>query len=349
MLKIESNDVRVLGIWGMGGIGKTTIARALYAKMYSQFEGCCFHNVMDVSNRYGVNVVYNKLLSSLLEKENIHPDASYIEATFCERRIACKKVLIVLDGVETLEQIEDLILTIDRLGPGSRVIITTRDKHIFSQFNKCEIYKVKELNNHYSIQLFSFNAFGEKQPKIGYGDLSESVISYCKGNPLALKVLGENLRSKGKEAWENELKNLKKIAFGKIYNVLKWSYDDLDCYQKAIFLDIACLLRGENKILVIDMLEACEFCAKSGIEVLLDKALIQLKQNWLSYDRSEVVGLEMHVLLQEMGWEIVNQESKDPGKRSRLWNAEEISDILKENKVSSGHSHFFMKTKCMLL
>ncbi|WJX37447.1 hypothetical protein P8452_25210 [Trifolium repens] len=40
----------------------------------------------------------------------------------------------------------------------------------------------------------------------------------------------------------------------------------------------------------------------------------------------------MHDLLQEMGWDIVNQESKDPGKRSRLWKPEEISEVLKKNK-----------------
>ncbi|RHN67385.1 putative TIR domain, P-loop containing nucleoside triphosphate hydrolase [Medicago truncatula] len=330
MLKIGSHEVRVLGIWGMGGIGKTTLARALYAKMYSQFEGCCLLNVMDESNKYGQNVVHNKLLSSLLEEENIHPDASYIEAPFSERRIGRKKVLIVLDGVETLEQIEDLIPKIDGLGPGSRVIITTRDKHIFSQLSKCEIYEVKELEKPDSLQLFSLTAFKEKHPKTGYEDVSDSVIAYCKGNPLALKVLGANLSSRGREAWENELKKLQKIPNQKIYNVLKLSYDDLDRCQKAIFLDIACLLSGQGKDFVRDLLEASEFFAISGIDVLLDKALIQLDS--ILHVKREVCTIEMHDLLQEMGREIVNQESEDPGKRSRLWKAEEISDVLKNNK-----------------
>ncbi|XP_039687169.1 TMV resistance protein N [Medicago truncatula] len=326
MLKIGSNEVRVLGIWGMGGIGKTTLAKTLYAKHFSQFEGRCVLNVMDESNKYGLNVLHNKLLSSLLEEENIHPDASYIEAPFSERRIGRKKVLIVLDGVETLEQIEDLILKIDGLGPGSRVIITTRDKQIFSQLSKCEIYEVKELEKPDSLQLFSLIAFKEKHPKTGYEDLSDSVIAYCKGNPLALKVLGANLSSRGREAWENELKKLQKIPNRKIYDVLKLSYDDLDHCQKAIFLDIACLLNGKDKTFVRDLLEACEFFAISGIEVLLDKALIQLGS--ILHVKWEVCIIEMHDLLQEMGREIVNQESEDPGKRSRLWKADEISDVF---------------------
>lgn len=65
---------------------------------------------MDELNKYGVNVLHNKFLSLLSEEENLHPDAPYIEAPFSVRRIARKKVLIVLYGVETLDQIEDLIL-----------------------------------------------------------------------------------------------------------------------------------------------------------------------------------------------------------------------------------------------
>ncbi|CAJ2640047.1 unnamed protein product [Trifolium pratense] len=316
----------------MGGIGKTTLAEALYAKLHSQFEGRCFLNVKDESNKYGLNVVHNKFISTLLEEDNLHPEAPYLETPFSVRRIARKKVFIVLDNVENVEQIEDLILKIDGLGSGSRVIITTRDKQILSQFSKCEIYEVKELNKHDSLQLFSLTVSGEKHPKIGYEELSESVISYCQGNPLALKVLGAKLRSRGKKEWENESRKLQNIPNRKIYDVFKLSYDDLDRCQKAIFIDIACFLRGENKDFVIDLLEASEFFAISGTKDLLDKALIQLKLIWLWRLKAAVDGMEMHDLLQEMGRDIVNQESKDPGKRSRLWKAEEICDVLKINQ-----------------
>jgi hypothetical protein len=342
ILQIGLNDVRVLGIWGMGGIGKTTLATALYAKLRSQFEGCCFLNVMDESNKYGLNAVRNNFFSTLLEEDNLHPNAPYIDAPFSVRRIARKKVFIVLDNVETLEQIEELILKIDGLGLGSRVIITTRDKQILSRFSKCEIYEVKELNKDDSLQLFSLTALEEKYPKIGYEDLSESVIAYCQGNPLALKVLGANLSLIGKEAWENELKKLQKIPNGKIYSVLKLSYDHLDRFQKAIFLDIACLLRKENQYFATALWEACEFFAIIEIEVLLNKALIQIKPIWDAETETNII--EMHDLLQEMGWDIVNQESKDPGKRSRLWKPEEISEVLKKNKVSRKFIYFYMKT-----
>ena len=42
LLCIGSPDVRMVGIWGMPGIGKTTIAKAIYDRIYALFEGCCF-------------------------------------------------------------------------------------------------------------------------------------------------------------------------------------------------------------------------------------------------------------------------------------------------------------------
>ena len=71
----------------------------------------------------------------------------------------------------------------------------------------------------YSLQFFCLTIFGEKQPKIGYEDLSGSAISYCEGIPLALKVLGSNLRSRSKEAWKSELTKLQNIPNTKIYDI----------------------------------------------------------------------------------------------------------------------------------
>ena len=65
--------------------------------------------------------------------------------------------------------------------PGSRVIVTTRNKQILSPID--EIYQVQDLSSWHSLQLFCLTVFGEIQPKDGYEDLSRRVISYCKGIP----------------------------------------------------------------------------------------------------------------------------------------------------------------------
>ncbi|KAK2442710.1 disease resistance protein RPV1 [Trifolium repens] len=326
LLKNGSSEVKTLGLWGMGGIGKTTLAKDLYVNMCSQFDLHCFiGNVREESIRCGLNVVRNKLLTTLLE---LKLDAPYIETPTFQRKLACEKSLIVLDDVATLEQAENLNNM--RLGRGSRVIVTTRDKQVFSQFDECLIYEVEGLDKDDSLQLFCWQAFRTKHAKDGYEALLERAIGYCRGNPMALNVLGANFRTKSKEVWESELEKLKEIPNRKIQDVLRLSFDDLDRTQQDIFLDIACFFGSKasnihysHKGYLTDILEACKFFAVSGIDVLLNNALITKHND----------SIEMHDLLVEMGRAIVNEASpKDPGRRSRLWNSEDVCDVLKYNK-----------------
>ncbi|XP_054782006.1 disease resistance protein RPV1-like [Prosopis cineraria] len=93
--------------------------------------------------------------------------------------------------------------------------------------------------------------------------------------------------------------------------------------DKEIFLDIAFFFIGEGKNHVTQVLEACGFRAISGIENLMDKALIKTNHD---------CKIVMHDLVQEMGEQIVREEcSKYPELRSRLNDADEICDVLQRN------------------
>ncbi|KAH9726116.1 Disease resistance-like protein DSC1 [Citrus sinensis] len=308
----------LLGIWGIGGIGKTIIARAIFDKISSDFEGSCFlENVREESQRSGgLACLRQELLSKLLKHENVILD---IDLNF--RRLSRMKVLIVFDDVTCFRQIKSLIRSPDWFMADSRIIITTRNKQVLRNCSVKEIYEMKELRDDHALELFSRHAFKQNHPDVGYEELSSRVIQYAQGVPLALEILGCSLFEKEKEVWESAINKLKRFLHPSIQEVLKVSYDGLDDNEKNIFLDVACFFKGEDVYPVMKFLDASGFYPTTGISVLVDKSLIAISYNKIM----------MHDLLQELGREIVRQESINPRNRSRLWHHEDIYEVLKYN------------------
>ncbi|KAL1342033.1 hypothetical protein AAHE18_09G130600 [Arachis hypogaea] len=243
------------------------------------------------------------------------------------RRLSNKKALVVLDDVDDSEQLEQLCRECSYAGPESKVIITTRNKHLLRGIvDEDDIYEVKTLSFGRSLELFCLSAFKDWVPKKGYEDLSQRAVDYAGGVPLALKVLGSNLRDTSIEFWDSELNKLKDYPYDGIQKVLRVSYDGLDILEQKIFLDIAFFFKDENKYFVEKILNASGLFAVSGIKVLTNKALITI-----SKDKK----IQMHDLIRDMGLNIVRQGIKDPGKRSRLKDIEEVSDVLEYKRKGS--------------
>ncbi|KAH9726328.1 ADP-ribosyl cyclase/cyclic ADP-ribose hydrolase [Citrus sinensis] len=319
LLGVESKGVYALGIWGIGGIGKTAIARAIFDKISGDFECSCFlENVREESQRPGgLACLRQKLLSNLLKDKNVMP---YIDLNF--RRLSRMKVLIVFDDVTCFNQLESLIGSLDWLTPVSRIIITTRNKQVLRNWGVSKIYKMQALEYHHALELFCRHAFKQNHPDVGYEELSSKVMKYAQGVPLALKVLGCFLYEREKEVWESAINKLQRILHPSILEVLKISYDDLDDKEKSIFLDVACFFRGEHVNPIMKFFNASGFYPEIGISVLVDKSLIAIDSH---------KKITMHDLLQELGREIVRQESINPENRSRLWHHQDIYEVLTYN------------------
>ncbi|XP_042962770.1 disease resistance protein RUN1-like [Carya illinoinensis] len=327
-LSIERNDIiRVVGIFGTGGIGKTTIANDIYNQISSQFEGSCFlRNIRETSKQVGGLIqLQNTLLSEILgTKFDINDVDRGVSVIW--HRLQSKRILLILDDVDDLVQLEKLARDRAWFGYGSRVIITTRDQHILHNSKVDSKYEVMNLEDNEALQLFSLYAFEKKEPLKDFVDLSKQVTNYAQGLPLALTVLGSDLKGRSIHQWKSALDKYKSIPNQNIQRVLQISYDSLEDNEKDMFLDIAFFFKGEPLAKVMEIFDSCGFFPILGIQRLIDKCLITIMPNNDGY-------VWMHDLLQDMGREIEREKSsKDPSKRSRLWFHKDVRKVLEEDK-----------------
>ncbi|KAL4622114.1 hypothetical protein ACB092_06G274200 [Castanea dentata] len=334
-LNIESNeDVYMVAICGISGVGKTTIAKATYNKILHHFKAKVFlENVRERSKTIeGIICLQKILLSKILGDRNLEVCNVSSGIAMINELLCGKRVLIILDDVDNVDQIENLLGKCDYFAPGSRIIMTTRNKRLLVTLGNGISpyrYEVKELNEYQAIELFNMHAFGCNEPNGDYLELVHKVIHYAKGLPLALVVMGADLYGRSKLEWKHSIKKYDKIPNGDIQKILKISYEGLDENEKNIFLDIACFFKGYcmNYDKVVDILENCDLEPVDGISRLIDKCLVTI-----NYGNE----LLMHDLLQRMGREIVRQESpQNPGERSRLWRCEDVLNVLTENMGSN--------------
>ncbi|CAL8173722.1 unnamed protein product [Prunus armeniaca] len=323
-LDTSANDVRFVGIWGMGGMGKTTLARLVYERISHSFEGSSFlANVREVYATHGPVPLQKQLLSDILRKENIQVYNAHSGFTMIKRCLCNKKVILILDDVDKSNQLEMLIREKDCFGLGSRIIITTRDERLLVEHGIEKIYEVMPLTEDEAFYLFSMKAFKKDDIEEDYRELSKNFINYAGGLPLALQTLGSFLYKRSRDEWMSALDKLKQAPDREIFQILKISYDGLEEMQKKIFLDVACFPKFGDKEKVIEILDSCGFVGtRIAIHVLIEKSLLSISNTSLS----------IHDLIQEMAWEIVRQESPDePGGRSRLWLHSDIVHVLKNN------------------
>ncbi|KAL8128293.1 hypothetical protein AgCh_015032 [Apium graveolens] len=309
-LSMDSNDVRAIGICGMGGIGKTTIAKTFYNKNVNKFKISCFcENVEQYS--HGVSPLLpplEQLLVDLLRKNSYKVIDFESKIRKLKQILHSKKALIVLDDLDQSNYSELLASLGNFFSSGSKIIITTRDANLLNKLkadiSEFDTYMVKTLGHIESLELFSYHAFRKPVPPESFTELSLSFVTHAGGLPLALKVLGSSLLGRSHESfWKDKLEKVRAIPENDIQKILQLSYDGLeDETQKAIFLDIAFFFIGKDKDEATDVFKSCDFFPRVGIPNLADRCLLTI---------DECNRFQMHNLIRDMGREL--------GKTTRLF------------------------------
>ncbi|XP_021801331.1 TMV resistance protein N-like [Prunus avium] len=323
-LQDGSPDVCILVIYGMSGIGKTTIAMCVYNSNFGRFEGSSFlENINEVSQQpNGLVQIQRQLLSDILNGRKMKISNVSEGLTKIKDAISSKRVLLVLDDVDHMDQLDAVLRMKDRFCSRSKIIITTRRARLLKAHQVTKVHEVETLHYKESLELFSWHAFGQDHPIEGYIEDSQKIVDHCGGLPLALKVLGSSLLGESIDVWKSALEKLEAIPNSEIVNKLRVSYDSLqDDHDQNLFLHIACFFIGKDKDYIVNILDGCDFYTIVGIQNLMDRCLV-------SIDKCEKV--QMHDMIRGMGREIIRLESEKPWKRSRVWQHKDAFNILPE-------------------
>ncbi|CAN6696158.1 unnamed protein product [Malus baccata var. baccata] len=209
---------QVVSIWGMGGLGKTTLAKQLNNRKDVRAEFDCFAWVC-VSQQFQKEDVWKKIFVQLksdankTEIENMETDQIARELCVLQRN---KKCLVVLDDMWTRDAWKSL-----RDGfpinedTGSRVVITTRNKEVVSEAHESVyLHPIRPLNDAESWELFKkIVTFGRDNTKSKVDrkkeELGKEMLKHCGGSPLAIVVLAGLLaRKETVEDWKTVQKNV---------------------------------------------------------------------------------------------------------------------------------------------
>ncbi|XP_030440318.2 TMV resistance protein N-like [Syzygium oleosum] len=329
MVDTKFEDTRILGIHGMGGAGKTTLAKIIYNELSSQFERHGFlEDIRETESREGIVHLQKELISEVLKGSPHEVSNRDHGINIISSRFGGKRVLIFLDNVSEKDQLDALVGGHGLFGSGSRIVITTRDKAILNQFEpSCWAYELMGLDEENSMVLFCRHAFRRDFPPPAFNDLCRDIVSTTGQLPLALEVIGSLLCDKSKAAWKDTLKRLREVLYEKVEEKLKISYDALTNDVKQIFLDIACFFNGTDPRLPIYMWDDCGFSPNLGLELLSLMSLVKIVHG----NRGN--RLWMHDQLRDLGRSIVFKEnSVKPSECSRLWIHEEALKVLERNQ-----------------
>ncbi|CAH8345853.1 unnamed protein product [Eruca vesicaria subsp. sativa] len=319
-------DAEIEGIWGMAGIGKTSIAREVFEILAPQYDLCYFlQDFHRMCQSKGLRQIRDDFLSKVFREEKPLIGASDTKPSFMRDWFQNRAILIVLDDVSNARDAEYVVGGFSWFSRGHRIILTSRSKQVLVQCKVKEPYEMQ--------QLYEFESFRLCKRYLKEKSAIMSELMRCSsGIPLALKVLVSSVSKQHMDDMKKHLQSLRINPPTKIQEAFRRSFDGLDENAKNIFLDLACFLRGENKDHVVKLLDACGFFTYLGICDLIDESLISLLDN----------KIEIPIPFQDIGRFIVHEEDMHPCERSRLWDANDIIDVLTNNSGTEAIEGIFL-------
>ncbi|XP_068462019.1 uncharacterized protein [Phaseolus vulgaris] len=237
---VKNNDVAMIGLYGMGGCGKTTLVMEVRKLVEAEFDKVLF---VPISSTVEVRSIQKGIASSLQYK---FPETEVMERAqrLWSRLKQEKKILVILDDVWEKLDFDAIGIPSSEHHKGCKILITTRSEEVCTSMDCQRKIYLQILTDEEAWTLFQKKALISEGTSDALKDLGRLISNECKGLPVAIAAVASSLKGKALPIWSNALNKLRSsepinIERGLIdpYKCLQLSYDNLDTKEaKSLFL-----------------------------------------------------------------------------------------------------------------
>ncbi|CAI9765705.1 unnamed protein product [Fraxinus pennsylvanica] len=251
---LEDTDTSIVGICGLPGVGKTTMAKEVMTQVkdIGLFDEVA---MVVVSKDAEIISVQDKLADMLGltfdEKTNEYARASRLNERLTQDNK--ERILVILDDLWTDIDLKTLGIPPLSHREGLKILLTSRDKHVCEKMGALSNIEVEVLPREEAFVLFQDVAeiFNDAT---GLKDIAEQVAEECKGLPLAIEIVGKTLRNRERHEWRDVLNRLQHSQHSdRVYSSIQLSYNYLESDEHRSFL-LLCSLFPEDQSIRIESL-----------------------------------------------------------------------------------------------
>ncbi|XP_034707556.1 disease resistance protein At4g27190-like isoform X2 [Vitis riparia] len=262
---LGDNEIKMIGVWGMGGVGKTTLVKQV-AEQAKQGNLFTTEVYIDVSwtrdlekHQQGIAEIQQKI-AGMLHLEFTGKDES-TRAVELNHILKKEKILLILDDIWKVIDLEQVGIPCKDDRTACKVVLTSRQHGMLSKdMGTCKDFHVNHLCDEEAWKLFQRTA-GDFEQGHELRPIATEVLKKCEGLPVAIVTIATALKGEGVAIWRNALQELRMSTptniegvTENVYSCLEWSYKHLKSAEaKSLFLLIGSL--GDGDVSLQDLLK----------------------------------------------------------------------------------------------
>ncbi|KAL0726904.1 hypothetical protein Bca4012_022997 [Brassica carinata] len=242
--KLMDKRIHIMGVWGMGGVGKTTLVKALNNMLGKENNTHPFRLVVwvTVSKDFNLIRVQRQITDRLKIKTSVGDTAEELAGRILRVLTEEPDVLLILDDVWETIDLNLLGIPLTRTRNSLKIVLTSRFHDVCRNINTDVDFKVECLSEDESWKLFCQSAGNVARSDL-VKPIAKAISRECGGLPLAIITVGSTLRGKqDAKLWSHALREVKRsVPYAtsieeRVFKPLKLSFDSLDDKMKSCFL-----------------------------------------------------------------------------------------------------------------